>query len=145
MKYLVLFLTLFVSQPLHAAEAELNLYLSLCPDGAEDAIAAMNLELGEALVIQTTFDADGNETFAEMPIDPVNRALISAAIEALLALTNTNAADELPFPVIAVEWSITLPSNFARGYISLPLDAQPAAILAIQDQIFGARLGADLP
>jgi hypothetical protein len=60
-------------------------------------------------------------------------------------LTNTNAADELPFPVIAVEWSITLPSNFARGYISLPLDAQPAAILAIQDQIFGARLGADLP
>jgi hypothetical protein len=69
MKYLVLFLTLFVSQPLHAAEAELNLYLSLWPDGAEDAIAAMNLELGEALVIQTTFDADGNETFAEMPID----------------------------------------------------------------------------
>lgn len=140
MKHALALCALLLPLPALAGPADLNLDLSYWPAGAEDATGALNLELENGVLAQVIYDKDGNETVIEAEASPANVALMQGAIRAMLDRISLEQEASVEGPSIVVEWSISTESTFARGNVVLPFDAQPVEILAVQDQIFSARL-----
>lgn len=138
-------LTLLLPLPALAQTADLNLYLSYWPEGAEDAGQSMNLEYEAGQLAVSTYDVEGNETSDTTPADPAFLALMVAGVQKAIGIVSPDMGTEYTGPAIVVEWSVSSAGTFARGNSVIPLDGQPAEFLAIQDQIFGARLAADVP
>ncbi|RUS63693.1 hypothetical protein EGN72_02940 [Pseudorhodobacter sp. E13] len=140
MKHALALCALLLPLPALAGPADLNLYLSYWPEGAEEAAGALNLELENGVLAQLVFDKDGNETVIEAEASATNVALMQGAIRAMLDQISLDQQPSVNGPALVVEWSVATDATFARGNIVLPFDAQPEAILAVQDQIFSARL-----
>lgn len=140
---IALCLLLITPLPVWAQPADMNLYLMLWPEGEENAPTATQIiEFGEGMInFFTSGDVD-----AELDLDnavvatPEQIALLSAAVSAVIKSVSTEMGVQSQGHTIAVEWSVSNATTFERGSMNLPIEALPPEILAVQDQIFGARL-----
>lgn len=140
---IALCLMLFAPLPVWAVPADMNLYLMLWPEGEENAPTATQvIEFDDGKInIFTSADAYADADLDNaVPATPAQIALLSAAVSAIIKSVSTEMGVEAPGHIIAVEWSVSNATTFARGSTNLPIDALPPEILAVQDQIFGARL-----
>jgi hypothetical protein len=142
MKHILAFcLIVLGALPAMAEPSEMNLYLSYWPEGAEDAQGALNLDTQEDRIERAVYDKDGAETITYLPLTPEAALTIEAGIRAAIAGISFDYGEELTEAVLRVEWSVLTASSFARGTLSFPMESQPEALLAVQDALFGMRLG----
>lgn len=131
---------LMLPLPAIAEPADLNLYMSYWPAGAEEPTSSLNLELEQGVLAQLIYDKDGNETVIEADASAANVALMQGAIRAMLARVSMEQEAAIDGPSVVVEWSVSTDATFARGNAVIPYAEQPIEVLAVQDQVFSARL-----
>ncbi|MDN5787558.1 hypothetical protein [Pseudorhodobacter sp.] len=134
-------LLLLTALPVLAEPADMNLYIMLWPEGdADEPKAAQMIEIDAGQIHVFTSENLETEQDKSTPADPARVALVSAAIQAVFGTISMDAVPEQTGDTIAVEWSVGNAATFARGTTTFPITALPSAILAVQDEIFGARL-----
>lgn len=140
MKHIIALCLMLFALPAFAAPAEMNLYIMLWPEGVEDdPTKAQVMEMGEGdMRIFTSATPEHQDDV--IPLDPAHVALMGAAIKSVLADLSLEYGEDYKGDQIQVEWSISNNNGFSRGSTLFPIDAVPAAVIAVQDQVFGMRL-----